>query len=287
MFKTTKLSDNKFLVTDQLTNDPVAYIHKKGRMYSSTKHDYISEWHPAIKAMYPEVEKSFHYMSGVGEVDSLSTADSILQGRYGSLVNGSHTEPMEYEKTDSVTKPFNGHDAVTFHVHKLFHEGSHVANLFTETLANVKQDSAHVDYIGEQPTPEQNTILNKKYPDSTPYAHMEKVKYFQQLKNEKPSFVGSHGNTGNVHVYNTHLTPEEASKKFESHLHSLLPSTYNTHEVTTTRLSPTTFVTFHIHSAGNKDTHFVDTTVPGKVHHMYGKVSNEKFVSKQLPTVIQ
>lgn len=286
MFKITKLSETKSLATDKITGDPVAYIHKKPHIYSRGKANYVTEWHPAIKHLYPEVEKSFKFMTGIGRADAADSAYNRLEGLYSTLVNGKHVEPLQYEKTDSVTKPYNGHD-VKFHVHKLYHEGNHVANLFTINLSDESNSANHVEYIGDQPTPEQSSIMHKKIVNNTPYDNMERVKYFQQLKKEKPSFVGSHTNSGQVSVYTTHLTPEEASQRFEDHLKTKLAGVYNTHEVVSARLSPTTFVVSHIHGYANKDTHFVDTTVPGQVHHIVGKTNRESYVSKAFGNVIQ
>lgn len=269
MFKIKKIDDKTSLAVDEITNDPVATINTIRSPYSN-KSTYRATWHPVIHTLYPHSKTGFEYMDGM-KSDSKDSIAHNIESKYTALVNDTYEkEPLEKEYKGKLTEEYpdgyGGMRQTTRDVYHLLHEGKHVATLKV-ALNQTNAAGNVVEYHGDVPTKDQEAILSKKYPTTTPINLMKRVAHFQAIKNKSPSFVGHKTYTDSKsHVFKTTLTPENASTHYEKHLTSN-PENLN---AVVTRMSPTMFTVKTKHAYGST-THIVDSSEPGMLTHHVSK----------------
>lgn len=272
MFKIKKIDDKTNLAIDEVTNDPVATINTIRSLYSN-KATYHAIWHPVMHNLYPHSKSGFEYMDGV-KSDSKDGILGSIESKYSALVNDKYKkEPLEKEHKGKLTEEapdgYGGRTQITRDVYHLLHDGKHVATL--KVKSNSENLSSNVvEFVGDQPTKDQEAILSKKYPTTTPINLMNRVAHFQTIKNKAPSFIGHKTYIDSKsHVFKTSLTPENASTQYEKHLTSN-PENLN---AVVTRLSPTMFTVKTKHAYGST-THIVDSSEPGTLTHHVSKVGD-------------
>lgn len=251
---------------DKLTNDPVAILHRD--KYSK---QIYAQWHPDAVEMHP-VLKHIANMN-LGSADAMSSMVNRVSGHYDRVINKHNAAGLldtehagtETRKVKSQYGSENDKEYDKFHAKN--EKGEILGSVLIhrpytkEVGVNDKvfdYDSTHSLYTltGDQkPTPEQREMLHKKFATNSPIDNLRRIKYWHELKDKEPSFIGVR-KTDNHFQYKTKLSPEEAVSKYSEHLLSQ-NNNMSTHEVT-----PRMHV---LHD--NTYTHIIDGHTRGALHH--------------------
>ena len=307
--KPKKIDENTIAYHDKLTNDPVAIVRRIKPRYGN-KSTYVASWHPVMKELYPDETSTFKHMN-IGEADSASTIQNFISGSYERLLDPKHANDllkvkyvgdMSKEWNDPETVSYSG-SPVTRHYsqyHVFDNDNNHVATInvdkgMTQHIGVMSKDKefrskrdAHIDYIGQKPTEDQERILDKKNPGFNPVSLLGKVHQWQTLKGKEPRFVGVHhySDDHSQHmIYSTKLSPEDATREYVNHLKN--SEMYRNH--TFEQISPTLAIArLEPGQYNNGKTEFIDGSTAGKISHTrINNYSPDSYHNKKLNSVIE
>lgn len=301
--KYKKIDDKTSVLHDTLTDDPVAHVIKAGTQ------NIVAAWHPAMHMMYPHIgehlslkrpptrgnlDATKYAIESAYEAVQKKSVKDPLKARYIGEIEKSH--PGEYGGTETRKfKQYTLHDENDNHLATL-NINSSLANdtqafepsdQFAGINAAGKYARAHIDWVGESPTLDQQKMIDAKHNSNHPIALMNKVKYFNEIKTREPSFVGV-SKSSNLNMYSTKLSPEDAAKKYSEHMK-------NNKEFAgyvINQISPHHIIAHKPYdestNSGSFTHHTVDTSTPGIVRHFrYDYKGAGHYASKPLSHVIE
>lgn len=302
--KYKKIDDKTSVLHDALTDDPVAHVIKVG------KNDIAAAWHPAMRAMYPHIDQNLS-LSRPPTRNNMDNTRYAIQSAYETVQNETLKDPLKARYIGEIEKSYRGEyggtDTKKFKQYSLHDENDkHVATLnigsdvahatqafepsaqeFSAYSPEGRYARAHIDWVGESPTPEQHQMLVAKHSSIHPVSLMSRVKYFNDIKSREPSFVGL-THSDNVRMYKTNLKPEDAAKKYVEHM----KSSKELAGYTINQVSPHHIIAHKPYdetsNSGSFTHHTVDTSTPGIVRHFkYDYKGPGHYASKPLSHVIE